>query len=110
MPSINDRVESRLPNFQVKLIMKSSNHLSPTADDNLGSETDSNHRDDLDPQPIKLDQFLKWRGLVQTGGEAKLLIQDGQVRVNGQLEIRRGRKLYPGDRVSLFGEQYAVDR
>jgi ribosome-associated protein len=94
--------------------MEPSNQLRHTADDPRSDGDHSNHRDDLDPQsinqqPIKLDQFLKWQGLVQTGGEAKLLIQDGQVRVNGQLETRRGRKLYPGDRVSLFGEHYAVD-
>lgn len=53
---------------------------------------------------IRLDQFLKWVGLVGTGGQAKLLIQSGEVQVNGTLETRRGRKLYPGDRVR-WGEQ-----
>jgi ribosome-associated protein len=46
---------------------------------------------------IKLDQFLKLAGLVETGGEAKQLIQTGQVMVNGAIETRRGRKLYHGD-------------
>ena len=50
---------------------------------------------------IKLDSFLKLANLVMSGGEAKLLIQDGQVKVNGQIENRRGRKLYPGDQVSV---------
>ena len=45
---------------------------------------------------IKLDQFLKLANVVQTGGEAKVLIQSGQVLVNGQVETRRGRKLRPG--------------
>jgi ribosome-associated protein len=58
---------------------------------------------------IKLDQFLKWSGVVQTGGEAKLLIQDGQVKVNGKVEVRRGRKLVPGDRVALLGETFTVE-
>lgn len=58
---------------------------------------------------IKLDQFIKWVGAAQTGGEAKLLIQDGQVRVNGQLELRRGRKLVNGDRVVVVGEVYVVE-
>lgn len=58
---------------------------------------------------IKLDQFLKFVGAVQTGGEAKLLIQDGRVKVNGSIETRRGRKLIVGDRVSVFGETYKVD-
>ena len=58
---------------------------------------------------IKLDQFLKFVGVVQTGGEAKLLIQGGQVEVNGSIETRRGRKLVQGDRVSTMGETYSVD-
>jgi ribosome-associated protein len=50
---------------------------------------------------IKLDQFLKWQQLAQTGGEAKMLIQTGQVSVNGEVETRRGRKLLAGDTVAL---------
>ena len=57
---------------------------------------------------IKLDQFLKWKGAVQTGGEAKLLIQDGHVSVNGDIETRRGRKLVEGDRVELLGRTFTV--
>jgi ribosome-associated protein len=61
-----------------------------------------------DEAMIKLDQFLKWVGVVQTGGEAKLLIQEGQVRVNGKVETRRGRKLVEGDRISVLGEIFVV--
>ncbi|ACK71929.1 RNA-binding S4 domain-containing protein [Gloeothece citriformis PCC 7424] len=57
---------------------------------------------------IKLGQFLKWQGLVQTGGEAKIRIQGGEVLVNGTLETRRGRKLVRGDRVTLDGRTYDV--
>jgi ribosome-associated protein len=57
---------------------------------------------------IKLDQFLKLVGVVQTGGEAKLLIQGGEVRVNGAVETRRGRKLVEGDRISTLGETFTV--
>ncbi|NJR66304.1 MAG: RNA-binding S4 domain-containing protein [Leptolyngbyaceae cyanobacterium CRU_2_3] len=57
---------------------------------------------------IKLDQFLKWAGAVQTGGEAKLLIQSGEVKVNGKMETRRGRKLLEGDRISVMGERFIV--
>jgi ribosome-associated protein len=57
---------------------------------------------------IKLDQFLKLRGLVQTGGQAKLLIQAGEVKVNGSVETRRGRKLVKGDRISTMGETIQV--
>lgn len=58
---------------------------------------------------IKLDQFLKWVGAVQTGGEAKLMIQEGEVRVNGAIETRRSRKLVSGDRVILNGKAYRVE-
>jgi len=49
------------------------------------------------PRPLTLDQFLKFVGVVGSGGQAKLAIQDGYVTVNGELETRRGRKLAPGD-------------
>jgi ribosome-associated protein len=57
---------------------------------------------------IKLDQFLKLAQVVQSGGEAKMLIQAGQVLVNGQVETRRGRKLRPGDVVVVEGEELVV--
>lgn len=50
-----------------------------------------------EPRPITLDQFLKQCGIVSSGGQAKIAIQDGFVTVNGQLETRRGKKLSPGD-------------
>lgn len=50
---------------------------------------------------IKLDSLLKYEGLAETGGEAKLLIQEGHVRVNGQVCTMRGKKIRPGDRVEL---------
>ncbi len=57
---------------------------------------------------IKLDQFLKLVGMAETGGEAKMLIQGGEVQVNGAVETRRGRKLVVGDRVQLGGRTFAV--
>ena len=57
---------------------------------------------------IKLDQFLKWQGLAGTGGQAKHLIQSGQVQVNGQVETRRGRKLRSGDTVTIGGRTLTV--
>ena len=50
---------------------------------------------------IKLDAFLKWQRLVETGGQAKVDIQNGEVKVNGEVEIRRGRKLVNGDKVTF---------
>lgn len=58
---------------------------------------------------IKLSQFLKWQGLVQTGGEAKIIIQEGEVLVNDEVEKRRGRKLRTGDRVTLSEFTYTVE-
>lgn len=57
---------------------------------------------------IKLDALLKLAGLAQTGGEAKLLIQDGQVQVNGETCLLRGKKLRGGDTVTLDGRTVAV--
>jgi len=59
---------------------------------------------------IKLDSFLKAVNVVGSGGEAKIIIAEGQVRVNGEAEMRRGRKLYPGDRVALGGHEFTVER
>lgn len=58
---------------------------------------------------IKLDSFMKAVNAASTGGEAKLLITDGKVLVNGEIELRRGRKLLPGDRVGFEGKTYNVE-
>lgn len=65
-------------------------------------------RKDPASQQIKLDQFLKWMGVAQTGGEAKMMIQAGAVLVNGAVETRRGRKLSPGDTVEIDDKIYRV--
>ena len=51
---------------------------------------------------MKLDQFLKWNNVVSSGGEAKFLINSGQIKVNGETEKRRGRKLVKGDKVMFL--------
>ena len=58
--------------------------------------------------PIRLDQFLQIKQIAQTGGHAKLLIQDGDVLVNGELETRRRRRLVAGDVVSVDGKDWTV--
>lgn len=58
---------------------------------------------------IKLDSLLKYEGLVETGGEAKLLIQEGQVKVNGAVCTMRGKKIRPGDKVELGGTALLVE-
>ena len=60
-------------------------------------------------ETIKLDQFLKMVGMVPSGGQAKLLIQAGEVKVNGTVETRRGRKLVLGDRVATMGNTFNVE-
>ena len=63
------------------------------------------------PQPVslRLDQFLKLSGIAGTGGQAKLLIQGGEVQVNGEVETRRRRKLAVGDVVEIDGTHYLPD-
>lgn len=58
---------------------------------------------------IKLDQFLKLVGIASTGGQAKLMIQDGEVLVNSMVETRRGRQLVSGDRVTVGQRTFTVD-
>jgi ribosome-associated protein len=62
----------------------------------------------VEEEYIKLDQFLKYIDAVATGGHAKVLIQSGEVSVNGVIETRRGRKLINGDRVTIEGQTYNV--
>jgi len=58
---------------------------------------------------IKLNQYLKLMGIVPTGGQAKLMIQGGDVQVNGMLETRRGRRLVPGDKITIEGQTFEVN-
>lgn len=59
-------------------------------------------------EPIRLDQFLKQQGIAGTGGHAKVLIQGGDVKLNGTVETRRGKKLQPGDVVEVAGRRFVV--
>ena len=63
-------------------------------------------RDDF----IKLGQALKAAGLCESGVDAKFAIQDGLVKVNGDVETRRGRKLYEGDEVSFEGKTIIIEK
>jgi ribosome-associated protein len=58
---------------------------------------------------IKLDALLKFANLVSSGGEAKILISDGQVKVNGEVCLMRGKKIRPGDTVSLGKESIIIE-
>jgi S4 domain protein YaaA len=57
---------------------------------------------------ITLGQLLKFTGQVQTGGEAKLFLAEVRILVNGERDDRRGRKLYPGDVVTIPGEEPVI--
>lgn len=61
-----------------------------------------------EPATIRLDQLLKLQGVVGTGGQAKIVIQSGAVRVNGEVETRRGRKLRAGDVVEYGEDEFRV--
>ena len=62
----------------------------------------------IDSDMIRLGQFLKLADLIDTGGEAKILIASGDVTVNGEVDTRRGRQLHPGDVVEVFDRQARV--
>lgn len=66
----------------------------------------------INTDEIKLDQFLKWANIASTGGEAKYLIQAGEILVNGVVENRRGRKLKINDIIEVKGtnEKFQVSR
>ena len=57
---------------------------------------------------IKLDQLLKWANFTGSGVEAKMFIQNGEVKVNDAVETRRGKKIYDGDVVEFAGEKVVV--
>lgn len=63
-------------------------------------------RDDF----IKLGQAIKAAGLVESGVEAKIVIQDGEVKVNGAVETQRGKKLTGGEIISYNGEEIKIER
>nr|WP_284697556.1 RNA-binding S4 domain-containing protein [Thermoanaerobacterium sp. PSU-2] len=57
---------------------------------------------------ITLDQFLKYVGIAETGGKGKQMILDGLVRVNGNIELKRGKKLRKGDTVVVNEKQFVI--
>ena len=62
----------------------------------------------IDGDMIRLGQFLKLADLIDTGGEGKVLISAGDVTVNGEVDLRRGRQLHRGDVVAVLGRQARV--
>lgn len=64
----------------------------------------------ISDEVIRLGQFLKLAGLIDSGAEAKAVIADGEVTVNGDVDLRRGRQLAVGDVVEVFGRSARVGR
>ncbi|NKY19674.1 RNA-binding S4 domain-containing protein [Tsukamurella spumae] len=64
----------------------------------------------ISDETIRLGQFLKLAGLIDSGAEAKGVITDGEVTVNGEVDTRRGRQLAVGDVVEVFGRSARVAR
>ena len=63
------------------------------------------HKVKINKEPVELYKIPKFEGLTTTGGEAKLLIGDGQVTVNGDVETRRRRKMLSGDIIGFRGQE-----
>lgn len=63
----------------------------------------------IDTEFIKLDSLLKFAALVGTGGEAKLVISEGMVKVNGEVCTMRGKKIRPGDKVSFNNQELEIE-
>ncbi|KNY29742.1 S4 domain-containing protein YaaA [Pseudobacteroides cellulosolvens] len=63
----------------------------------------------IDTEFIKLDQFLKWMSIVGSGSDAKEIIYNGCVCVNGEVEIRRGKKLRPGDIIEVDEKKFIIE-
>ena len=61
------------------------------------------------PPSLRLDDALKFFGIASTGGQAKFLIQQGEVRVNGKVETRRKHRLVAGDKVTVLGEGFVME-
>ncbi|KXO95017.1 RNA-binding protein [Tsukamurella pulmonis] len=64
----------------------------------------------INDEVIRLGQFLKLAGLIDSGAEAKAVIAEGEVTVNGEVDVRRGRQLAVGDVVEVFGRSARVAR
>lgn len=64
----------------------------------------------VDDGQIRLAQFLKYSGAADSGGEARMRIADGDVSVNGEVEVRRGRQLAAGDVVAIDGQRLRVQQ
>ena len=63
---------------------------------------------EITTESIQLDQFIKWIGISETGGQARFLVDEGNVSVNGVRVTERRKKLFPGDCIVIEGTEYLV--
>ena len=63
---------------------------------------------EITTESIQLDQFIKWLGITETGGQARFLVDDGNVSVNGVRVTERRKKLFSGDCVVIEGTEYRI--
>lgn len=63
---------------------------------------------EINREPVELYKILKFEGLVGTGGEAKIAIDEGMVKVNGNIELRRRNKIKAGDEIEFMGIHYTI--
>ena len=63
---------------------------------------------EINTEFIKLDSAIKYAGISENGAQAKEIIKDGLVKVNGETELRRGKKLYKGDKFTVFEKEYEI--
>jgi ribosome-associated protein len=73
-----------------------------------GPRRDPGKPKDLSVAGVELGKAVKFSGVARSGGEAKALVQGGRVRVNGQVETRRGHRLAAGDRIEVEGKTFVV--
>ena len=64
----------------------------------------------INREPVELYKILKFEGLVSTGGEAKMVIAEGMVAVNGEIEIRKRKKMVAGDVIEFAEQQYILEK
>ena len=62
----------------------------------------------INTEIIKLDAFLKWAGIASLGSEAKFYIKNEEIKVNGEIEVQRGKKLVKGDIIEFNNEKYKI--
>jgi len=67
------------------------------------------NRVEISREPVELYKILKFEGIADSGGQAKALIDDGQVVVNGEVETRKRRKIVSGDRIVCHGETFEIE-